>query len=78
MKSKNRGETRNMPTYTLTLMLRGDKGQKSHWESVTRALQRKGGRILNIKSKAGSAVDRTTFNVVTITYEAPAPIEYQG
>jgi hypothetical protein len=67
-----------MPTYTLTLMLRGEKGQKSHWESVTRELQRKGGRILNITSKAGRAVDQTTFNVVTITYEAPTPIKYQG
>lgn len=59
-------------------MLRGDKGQKLYWESVTRELQRKGGRILNITSKAGRSVDRTTFNVVTITYEAPTPIKHQG
>jgi len=67
-----------MPTYTLTLMLRGDKSQKSYLESVTQKLQSKGGHILNIQSKSGRAVDRTTFNVVTITYEAPAPIKYQG
>jgi hypothetical protein len=67
-----------MPTYTLTLTFRGDKDQKSHLESVTGELQRKGGRILNITSKVGRAVDQTTFNVVTITYEAPIPIKYQG
>lgn len=64
-----------MPIFTLKQVIRGDKGQKSYLESVTRKLQSKGGRILDIQSKAGKAVDRTTYNVITITYEASSPIK---
>jgi hypothetical protein len=67
-----------MPTYTLTQILRGDKNQKLFLESVTKELQWKGGHIINIKSEVGRAVDQTTFNVVTITYEATTPIKYRG
>ena len=66
-----------MPTYTLKQVLRGDKDQKAYLESVVHKLQSKGGRILNIKSKAGKAVDRTTYNLITITYEALSPIEFR-
>jgi hypothetical protein len=45
---------------------------------VTKELRWKGGRIINIKSEVGRAVDQTTFNVVTITYESPMPIKYHG
>jgi hypothetical protein len=66
-----------MPTFTLELTLRGDSGQKSYWESVVKELQEKGARILKIQSKAGKVGEPlTTVNVVTITYEAPAPIKY--
>jgi hypothetical protein len=64
-----------MPTYVLKQVLRGDKNQKSFLESVTQELQTKGGRIINIQSNAGKAVDRTTFNLITITYEASSPIK---
>ena len=64
-----------MPIYTLKQVLRGDKGQKLYLESVTQKLQSKGGHILNIQSKAGKAVDQTTYNVIIITYEASSPIK---
>jgi hypothetical protein len=64
-----------MPTYTLKRVLRGSKGQKSYLEYVTRKLQSKGGHILNIQSKAGKAVDRTTYNLIIITYEASSSIK---
>jgi hypothetical protein len=67
-----------MPTYTLTQILRSNTDQKSFLESVTKELRWKGGRIINIKSEVGRAVDQTTFNVVTITYESPMPIKYHG
>lgn len=66
-----------MPTFTLELTLRGDSGQKSYWEGVAKELQEKGARILKIQSKAGKIGEPlTTVNVLTITYEAPAPIKY--
>ncbi len=74
-----------MPTFTLRLQFRNDSGQsgqekvsqKSYWEGVTEELQQKGARILNIQSTVGKVGEpQTTVNVVTITYEAPAPIKY--
>ena len=66
-----------MPIFTLELLFRGDSGQKSHWEGVAKELQEKGARILKIQSKVGKIGEPlTTVNVLTITYEAPAPIKY--
>jgi len=76
-----------MPTFTLTLHFRSDSGlsaqekasQKSYWEGVAKELQEKGARILNVQSTVGNVGEPpTTVNVVTITYEAPAPIKYDG
>ena len=68
-----------MPTFTLALTFRSDSGQKSYWESVAKDLQEKGARILNIQSKVGNIGEPPVLvNVVTITYEAPEPIEYEG
>ncbi len=68
-----------MPTFTLTLSFRSDRGQKSHWEDVAKKLQEKGAHILNIQSKVGKVGEPPApVNVVTITYEAPEPIKYEG
>ena len=66
-----------MPTFTLTLTLRGSRGQKSYWENAAKQLQEKGARIVNVESTVGNAGEPpTVVNRVTITYEAMAPIEY--
>lgn len=73
-----------MPTFTLTLQFRSDSSlsggekisQKSYWEGVAQELQEKGARILNIQSTVGKVGEPPmTVNKVTITYEAPAPIQ---
>ena len=76
-----------MPIFTLTLHFRSDSGpsdqerasQKSHWESVAKELQESGARILNVQSTVGKVGEPpATVNKVTITYEAPTPIKYEG
>ncbi len=76
-----------MPTFTLTLHFRTASGplgqekasQKSYWESVAKELQERGARILNVQSRLGDVGEPpATVNVVTITYEAPAEIKYEG
>jgi len=68
-----------MPTFTLKLSFRSDSGQKSYWEGVAKELQEKGARILSIQSKVGKVGEPPTIlNIVTITYEAPSPIKYEG
>ncbi len=65
-----------MRVYTMTLSYRGDKGQRGYWEQVSRVLQREGGRLVNITARAGKAgYPPTPFNILTITYQAPSPIE---
>ena len=68
-----------MPIFTLELSLTGDSGQKLYWEGVAKELLEKGARILNIQSRVGKVGEPPTpVNIVTITYEAPAPIKYDG
>ncbi len=68
-----------MPTFTLTLSYRSDSGEKSYWESVAKQLQERGARIVNVQSKVGKVDEPPTpINVLTITYEAPRPIEYEA
>jgi hypothetical protein len=68
-----------MPTFTLTLSYGSDSDQKSYWESVAKQLQERGAHIVNIQSKVGNVGDPPTpINVLTITYEAPRPIEYEA
>ena len=67
-----------MPTFTLTLSYRSDSGQKSYWESVAKQLQERGAHIVNVQSKVAKVGEPPTpINVLTITYEAPKPIEYK-
>ena len=75
-----------MPIFTLTLHFRSDRGsstqgkasQKSYWQGVTKELQERGARILNVQSRVGKiGQPPTTVNEVTITYEAPTPIKYE-
>ncbi len=67
-----------MPTFTLTLSYRSDSGQKSYWENVAKHLQEREAHIVNIQSKVGEVGEPPTpINVLTITYEAPRPIEYE-
>ena len=68
-----------MPTFTLTLHFKGEKtSQKSYWESAAKELQEKGARILNVQSRVGKVGEPPTpVNIVTITYEASAPIKYE-
>jgi hypothetical protein len=64
-----------MPIFTFELTLRGNGDQKSYLENVVAELQQKGARILNIQSKVGKVSEPLTkVNVITISYEAPAPI----
>ncbi len=67
-----------MPTFTLTLSYGSDSDQKSYWESVAKQLQERGAYIVNVQSKVGKVGEPPTpINVLTITYEAPRPIEYE-
>lgn len=66
-----------MPIFTLTLSFRGEIGQKSRLESVSRQLQERGARIINVQSKVGNVGEPPMpVNVLTITYEAPRQIKY--
>ncbi len=68
-----------MPTFTLTLTFRSDSGQKAYWEGAVKDLQEKGARIVNIQSKVGRVGEPPEpINVVTITYDAPRRIKYEG
>ncbi len=67
-----------MPTFTLTLTLRSDSGQKAYWEGAVKDLQEEGARILDIQSKVGRVGEPPEpVNVVTITYNAPKRIKYE-
>jgi len=51
------------------------EGQKSYWDEVSEGLQRKGGRIIDVRSKTAKIGDPAMpVNTVTITYEAPREI----
>lgn len=71
-----------MPTFTLELHFKNDSGssrQKSFWEAAARELRDRGARIINVQSKVAKIGEPPkTVNIVTLTYEAPTRIKYQG
>ena len=68
-----------MPHFTITVSFKGDSDQKLHWENVTKELQDKGARILDVQSKAGRVGEPlTTVNIVTRAYKAPKRIKFEG
>ena len=65
-----------MPLFTHTITFRGSIGQKFYWEEVREWLQRKGARIINVKSIAGRVGESMMpVNRITITYEATKEIK---
>ncbi len=76
-----------MPTFSLTLNFRSDgassnqekPSQKIYWQGIADELRKEGARILNVQSTVGKVGKTSTpVNVITITYEAPAQIKYEG
>ncbi len=74
-----------MPIFLYKLHLRDDEdevghrkvSQKEQLESVIKEFKEKGARIINIHSTVAKVgVPLMTINQVTITYEAPKPINH--
>ena len=74
-----------MPIFVYTLHLRDDEdevghkkaSQKEQLEGVVKEFKEKGARIINIHSTVAKVgVPLMTINQVTITYEAPKPINH--
>ncbi len=73
-----------MPIFVYTLHLRDDEvghkkaSQKEQLEGVVKEFKEKGARIINIHSTVAKVgIPLKTINQVTITYEAPEPINHE-
>ena len=74
-----------MPIFVCTLHLRDEDedghkkaSQKEQLEGAIQGFKEKGARILNVRSNiAKIGTPPRAINQVTITYEAPEPIEYE-